>query len=158
MTFVSVRSLFAVLALAAAIACGSSPTSPDQSGPVRLTAQIDRSEITQGATAVASFRLENVSANPVTLNFPSSCQVQPFIARRASNEVIYPSGGGWVCLTVITSLTLPPRSVTVRELQLIAGAAAFDQVALPPGEYALFARVESTERTLESPRVTLTVR
>lgn len=158
MTSVFIRRAFVCAALAVAIACGSSPNAPEQTGPVRLTAQINRSEIAAGGTAVATFRLENVTGNPITLNFPSSCQVRPFIARRASNEVIYPSGGGWVCLTVVTSLTLAPRSVTVTELNLIAGAGAFDQVALAPGEYALFARLESHEHTLESPRVMLTVR
>ena len=158
MTSVFVRQIFVLAALAAVIACGSSPTSPDQAGPVRLTAQVNRTDITSGGTAVVSFRLENVTANPITLNFPSSCQVQPFIARRPANDVIYPSGGGWVCAQVVTSLTLAPHSVTVTELNVGAGAAAFDLVSLAPGEYSFFARVASFERTLESPRVTLTVR
>ena len=153
-----IRRAVVPAALVFAIACGSTPTAPDQTGPLRLTAQINRSEISSGGTAVVSFRLENVSSRPITLGFPSSCQVQPFIARRPSNEVIYPSGGGWVCLTVITSLTLAPHSVTVQELNVIAGAGAYDLVALVPGEYSFFARVESMEYTLESPRVSLTVR
>jgi hypothetical protein len=153
-----VSRVFLLVLLAAAVACGSSPTSPDQTGPVRLTAQINRTEITTGGTAVVSFRLENVTANPITLNFPSGCQVQPFIAKRPSNDVIYPGGGGWVCPAVVTSLTLAPHSVSVTELNVGAGAAAFDIVSLAPGEYSFFARVESREHTLESPRVTLTVR
>ena len=153
-----IRRPFVLAVLLATIACGSSPTAPDQTGPVRLTAQIDRSEIASGGTAVVSFRLENVTSSAITLSFPSSCQVQRFIARRPSNEIVYPSGGSWVCLTVVTSLTLAPNSVTVSELALVAGDSTSSRVGLAPGEYTAFARVQSMEHTLESARVSLTVR
>lgn len=148
-----------VLALAAlaAPACGASPAAPPQTGPIRLTAQVNRIQVTPGTTAVATFRLENVTANTVTLNFSSSCQILPFIVKRPANQVVYPAGGGWACAQVLTSITLPPHGVTVREITVTSGVQAFDLVALPPGDYAFYARVESVEYTLESERVALQV-
>ena len=61
------------------------------------------------------------------------------------------------CAQVLTSITLPPHGVTVREITVTSGAQAFDLVALPPGDYAFYARVESVEYTLESERVALQV-
>jgi hypothetical protein len=158
MPFGSLRRVCAALVIAlAAPACGASPAAPPQTGPVRLTAHVNRIQVTPGATAVATFRLENVTANTVTLNFGSSCQILPFIVKPPANQVVYPAGGGWACAQVLTSITLPPHGVTVREITVTSGVQAFDLVALPPGDYAFYAKVESVEYTLESERVALQV-
>jgi len=157
-------ALAAALALAAG--CASAPTPPSQAGPVRLTATIDRPQIERGGTATISFRLENVTTTPVTLQFGSGCQVMPYVLRRPANEIVYPKDGGWICTMALTELTLAPRSVTVTALTVLAsdppptspnlppGTFAF---FAPPGEYVVFARLESRPSRLESGRVTLTV-
>lgn len=151
-----VRSVSIIL-LSIASACAATPTSPVQTGPVSLTAQIDRATLAPGATAVVTFRLANASSDAVTLDFGSSCQVVPYIAKRPDNDVVYPPGGGWGCLTVITHMTLAPHSVTVTELRVRAGETAQGIVGLQAGEYVFFARLDDSVFKLESERVSLTV-
>ena len=155
-----VRTICMAMSAAAALcaACASSRGVPGAQAPVVLTARIDRAEITAGGTAVASFRLENTTGSAITLDFSNGCQIQPFIAKRPSNDVIYPDGGSWVCTQALTSLTLPPNGATVKELSVVAGDKTPTHVGLPAGEYSFFARVESSQYKLESGRVTLTVK
>jgi hypothetical protein len=156
----SMNVAHAAMLLALASACAAhSPTltSPGQTGPVRLTAAIDRSEIAPGATATVTFRLENLTAREITLDFGSTCQIMPYVTRRNSSDIVYPSGGGWACATMMTQLTLPPNGSTVKEFTITRGAGdQAEPISLPPGEYSLFAKLEGHK--LESPRVALTVR
>jgi hypothetical protein len=149
-----------ILALACIVlaACGSaSPTGPSQQGSLRLTAGITRSVIPAGGTATITFRLDNLGSDTVTLLFGDSCQISPYIAS-ASGLIVYPEGGGWVCATVITSLTLPPGGSKSQEVQVQAAAdASYPYVALGAGEYSAFAKVESRSYTLRSDPVRFTV-
>ncbi|MEX2270653.1 MAG: hypothetical protein WD690_04250 [Vicinamibacterales bacterium] len=146
-----------VLFVVLASACGASVTGPGQVGPVRLTAHVNRIQIAPGATAVVTLRLENLTSSPVTLDFGSACQVMPYVVRRPGNEIVYPSGGGWGCAAVVTSLTLPANGVVDRELEVIAGETSGDRVGLLPGDYVFFARLHDRVYKLESNRVTLQV-
>lgn len=152
---------FAVM-FALASACAARPTSPQEApGPgaqLRLTAHADRTDVAAGATAVVTFRLENLTSTTITLDFGSTCQVMPYVARRASGDVVHPAEGSWVCATMLTELTLTPKGVTTTELRVTSGGGSGDVVGLPPGEYAVFARLHDRVHKLESDRVTLTVR
>lgn len=143
-------------------ACAARPTSPrDASGQgvqLRLTAQVDRTAVAPGAPAVVTFRLENLTSTAITLDFGSACQVMPYVARRASGDVVHPADGSWVCATMLTELTLPPEGVTTTELRVASGAASGEVVGLPRGEYAVFARLHDRVHKLESDHVALTVR
>lgn len=161
------RRIIAAAALALGAGCASAPTLPPQTGPVRLTAAINRAQIARGGTATVSFRLQNVTSRAVTLEFGTGCQVMPYVLRSPANEVVYPEGGGWVCTMALTEMTLAPNSVTVTELTVLASDPPADPPGLPPGrfaffappgEYAFFARLESRQHTIESGRVTLVVR
>jgi hypothetical protein len=158
MTSAFVRRAFALVTLGAAIACGSSPTAADQTAALRLTATIDRKEIAAGASATASFRLENVGASAVTLHFNSGCQLLPYVERRSSQQIVFPPEGWWGCTAIVTELFLAPGDAETRRLTILAGSASDIRAELPPGEYGVFARVESREYTIESARVPLTVR
>ena len=147
----------AFLLLIAASGCAANPAGPWRQGPLRLTATIDKIQLAPGATAVATFRLENTGSTAVTLDFSSSCQVMPFIALRPSNQIVHPAGGGWACATVLTQLTLAPNSAHDVQLQVIGRDARPGLVTLPPGDYAFFARVESTQHALQSAPVSLSV-
>ncbi|HUF23933.1 MAG TPA: hypothetical protein VMN81_07400 [Vicinamibacterales bacterium] len=143
-------------------ACAARPTSPQgapgQGAQLRLTAQANRTDVAPGAPAVVTFRLENLTSTPITLDFGSTCQVMPYVARRASGDVVHPADGSWVCATMLTELTLPPNGVTTTELRVASGAGSGEAVGLPPGEYAVFARLHDRTHKLESNRVMLTVR
>lgn len=152
---------FAVM-LALATGCATRPTSPQgapgQGAPLRLTAQADRADVAAGATAVVTFRLENLTSTAITLDFGSTCQVMAYVARRASGEVMHPADGSWVCATMLTELTLPPDGVNTTELRVTGGSGTGEVVGLPPGEYVVFARLHDRVHKLESNRVTLNVR
>jgi hypothetical protein len=150
------RILLAV-ACAAFVACGASPTSPSQQGPLRLTASITRSVIPAGETATITFRLENLGSKNVTLNFADSCRLMPYIAS-SFGLIVYPQGGDWVCATVITSLTLRPAESQTREVKVGGVGQALDSyVPLGAGDYSAYARVPSNEHKLQSDPVRFTV-
>lgn len=146
------------LMLAQAATCASNPATPAQNGPLRLTAQTDRADVAPGVVATATFRLENVGASAITLDFSSGCQLMPFIEKRAPKQIVHPEGGSWMCTMAMTQLTLGPGESKTIDVRVTSGEGTRPIVGLPPGEYALFARIESLQHTLESPRVNLTVR
>lgn len=146
-----------VLLLALSSACAAYPTSPDQAAPVRLTATIDRTQIGAGQTAIATFRVDNTTSEQITLSFASGCQVLPFIVKRASNDIVYPSGGGWMCTTVLTQMVLPPQGSAERQVKVAAGATLPDHVTLPAGEYGIYATLDDSKYKLKSEQVSLTV-
>jgi len=140
-----------------AAACASNPAMPQQTGPVRLSAHLDRTQIGAGQTATVTFRLQNTTASPITLDFSSGCQLMPFAVKRPSNEVVYPEGGSWACTMALTELTLPANGEELRQVIVTTSDGSSPRIALPRGEYEFYARVESRQYTLESNRVTLTV-
>ena len=153
------RHVLPAIALALATACAANPSAPAPAGPLQLIAQANRTQIAAGETAMVTFRLQNLTSESITLDFSSGCQVMPYVARRNSDEIVYPGGGGWVCTMALTKLTVPPSGEHVVEMAVAAGGeSSSGRVGLPRGEYSLFARVDSTRHKLESNRVNLTVR
>lgn len=150
------RMLFAA-ACAVLVACSGSPTSPSQQGPLRLTAEITRIVIPSGETATITFRLQNLGARTLTLNFSDGCQLLPYIAN-ASGVIVYPGGGGWGCTLALTSLTLPPGGAKTVDVQVRAGAqATYGYVALVAGEYSAYAKLKNEVYPLQSDPVRFTV-
>ena len=97
------------------------------------------------------FRLRNVSRESVTLSFPDSCQVVPYITTARVDDVVYPSGGAWGCLTVITQLVLSPGAEHVTEVLVRGGAQPMNPaVPLVRGEYRAYARLEHPSFPLRS--------
>ena len=139
------------------IACADTPSAPSPAPDVRLLAQISPSTIAAGETATITFRLENVTTNDVELTFSSSCQISPYISLRGA--VTYPSGGGWVCAAVITKLALPAGGSVTREVFVrAADAAEYPVVALAPGEYVAYAKLDASSNPVASPMIPFTVR
>lgn len=151
------KSVVPFLLVLCAAGCSGNPNAPQPQGPIHLTGQVNASALAPGQVATVTFRLENSSSNTITLNFPSACQVMPFIARRPANDVVYPGGGGWACAQMVTSLTLAPNSVTTTEVQVRAGLTDYPVVGLAPGTYAIYARLDDMTYKLQSEPVTLVV-
>jgi hypothetical protein len=146
---------FAVLT-GSLVACGDTPPAPSPAPAVRLLAQVSPSTIARGETATITFRLENVSSSDVELTFPDSCQIMPYISLR--DTVIYPSGS-WGCATVITKLALPAGGSVTREVPVRAAeAAGYPVVALAPGEYVAYAKIDAYSYATTSSMVPFTVR
>src|SRR5436309_3420817 len=123
------------------LACGHDGLGPGDEG-LQLEASIGRSTISFGDTTSIVFRLRNLSKDTITLSFQDSCQVLPYITTPRADEVVYPSGGAWGCLTVVTSLVLAPGAERVTAV-LVRGAAqaSYPAIALQPGEYRAYARL-----------------
>jgi hypothetical protein len=125
-------------------ACGSTPTLPSQQDPLRLDAQITQTRLAPGDTATVTFTLRNVSSQAITLGFSSSCQILPYVTDRRTQQIVHPRGGGWVCLTVVTGLTLAPGESSTQQVQVrAANAATHPFVALPPGQYETYAQIDA---------------
>ncbi len=153
------RPIAAVVALSA---CANGPTEPGPTaGPLQIEAAIGRPTLAVGDTTQLVFRLLNSSAQSITLTFGSSCQVMPYIRAAAFDRVVYPNGGDWICLTVVTQLTIPAHGAHVVRLVVRGGA---PQQGIPPGtpigvgRYEATAVVNANEHQLRSLPVAFTVR
>jgi hypothetical protein len=141
-------------------ACGR-PAVEDPSGQedIHLYAEVDRSEIGPGEVATVTFRLESVAVMPVRLDFASGCQIMPYVAEADTGVVVHPEGGTWACTMALTSLDLPPGGRETRTLRIRPeGTEAEADVALPPGEYLVHARLEDRIYQLVSTSLTVTIR
>lgn len=142
--------------------CSASPTEPTSaSGPLRLEAAIAQPALAVGDTTAFVVRLINTGAQPVTLTFGSGCQVLPYIRAADSDRMIYPTGGGWVCTTALSALTIPGRGEHVARFLLRGGSpqlAVYTGVPLGAGRYLATAEVHSAEYQLRSDPVAVTVR
>jgi hypothetical protein len=146
--------LTATLAMAIVPSCEQAPLAPSQKGTLHMTAQVNRTAIESGGTAKVTYRLENQTSQAVSLQFSTTCQIMPYIAFRATGDPAYPPGGNWVCSQMTTELTVQPGGTVVREIQLrAAGAAPYPYVALPPGEYVTYARLDDVKYKLQSDAV-----
>jgi hypothetical protein len=151
-----------ICALAAAVAlaaCGAAPSAPSEQGPLRLTVEPLPTLTGSLATAEFALKLQNTGSTPIEITFPSSCQVMPYVVERSSGRIVGPSGGGWVCATVITHLTLGAGETHTDTAHVIAGT---DQrspfIVVPAGDYAIYARLEDSTFKLQSQSVPFSVR
>jgi hypothetical protein len=129
-----------------AVSCGSTPTEPASRDPLALVAQISPASIQPGGAAVGTFTLTNVSTRAITVGFPSSCHVLPYVRERHTPRLVHPSGAGYVCATIVTSLTLEPGQSMVQTLQIAstgrgAASAVASIVDLLAGDYNVYAEV-----------------
>ena len=110
----------------AALSCESLPTEVPgppafpEAGGLRLDGSISSPVIPVGQTQTLAFRLRNLTAQPMTMTFGSTCQVTLFIQTRTGQEV-YPGGGAYVCGTAITHLTIEPGGESLRIMHLYGG-------------------------------------
>lgn len=148
-----------VLLIASLTACGGGSVTGPEGTVLRLDVVVAQSVIDVGDTTSAVITLENLSSEVVTIGFPSSCQILPYIGAQPSDDNIYPGGGNWVCATVITELTLLPRAKKTKTLLLRGGVASGSEpaIVLAPGEYLISARLASSEFPLRADPVSLTV-
>jgi hypothetical protein len=141
----------ALVACIASSICCNSATEPSEQEDLRLTAQISVTPVQGGQIATITVRLENVGSETVNLTFNSGCQILPFILDRSTNRIVYPAGGNWACTAMLTQLSLRPGGVEVREVRVRATSTPGQaEVALTPGNYDAFARLDDIRFRLES--------
>jgi hypothetical protein len=138
------------VALALAVACtacsGESLFHPPLD-PLRLDVVAARTTIDVGDTTTVQFRLSNTGGETVRLTFSSGCQMLPYVTD-TDHQVVYPGGGGWACITVITHLELAPGAQKVIPLVIHGGSPAapgYANVPLDPGQYWMYATLEQPD-------------
>lgn len=134
-------SQIAVVSVVVAMLACDSATAPPSSvtigdNVVRLTASASARELFAGSPVTLRIALTNEGSDAVTLHFGDSCQLLPYI-RNSAGSIVLPNGG-WVCLTVLTQLTLAPGQSEVNDY-IWTGSTSFRSEMplrpLPPGRY-----------------------
>lgn len=102
-----------------------------------------------GETAVLTFRLKNLTQEPIKLDFGSGCQITIFIETAGGKE-IYP--GGYGCTQAGTTFTLAPGGERLRSIEVFGGR--FQQAVrtsnpVPEGKYRAYAILEHNSRGLD---------
>jgi hypothetical protein len=131
--------LSTLLAITAVLGCNEA-TSPKATGPLLFEAKVSPSTIRVGETATFTLVLQNTSAEPIVLNFPSSCQVVPYVGT-TTGQVVYPHAGGWGCYQALTQLRLEPGAIVVQSIDVHGGEiqpTIYTGPQLAPGSYKLW--------------------
>jgi hypothetical protein len=148
-----------LLAALLAAGCGRTGTAPSTPTPVRVTVQATPTFAGGADTATFTARVDNISRAVVDLTFPSACQVLPYFVSRQTGQVVTPVGGGFVCAAVITTQTLQAGDAFSQTFTVKAGAVPVPQaIVLPPGDYAIYARLEDSTHHVQSDQLAFAVR
>lgn len=142
----------AAIAASVLSSCGGQPTGPSLSASLRLTAAIAQPVVTRDNPVALTFRLENVGTESITLTFPNSCQINPYVIEGPTARRAVPQGGDWSCAAVITRLKLGPGAVALNSFFVRTEDAPTSDGAVPlaAGEYFAYARVDADELRLRS--------
>jgi hypothetical protein len=163
----SLRRVLALGVTLASAACAETPATEPELRTVtvvdglRLEVAIDRDSIAVGDSAALTMRLRNDTDNVVQIDFNSTCQIVPFIAR-VPGGIERPGGGAWACAGMLTSLQVPARGEVTRQLVVrgVSSASIVAGAALTRGVYRAYAQLEvvSQRKQLRSPELTFVVR
>jgi hypothetical protein len=150
-----------MLCLVSALAACDVGVGP-QKGPLRLSVTLSRSVIDVGDTTTVSATLRNLGADSLTLT-GGVCEILPlpYIAAEPSREIIYPKGGDWICIQILSRLTLAPGAEETQTLVVTGAAPPIPPAVAVPlgrGRYHIYAALNSPEFPLRAESVVLTVR
>jgi len=139
------RKLFLIAATLAALGCGDSVSGPDA---LQLSVAVAKPAIAVGDSTLVTIRLRNAGVVPITVT-TGGCFIVPFIARASSGDIVYPPGGSYGCLAIIRVVTLGPSQSETQQYKVRGGTLAPDP-SLGPGDYVLYATLQSNEYPLRS--------
>lgn len=133
------------------------------SNGIILLVAVSRQALLPGDTAHILATVRNTNSYPVTLNFGGGCQVLYYV-ENAQGEIVAPDGGGWMCTTAASVLTIGPAESITRSFSWLPertslpnGHRATPQ-PLPPGGYRLYATLDSDLVRLRTATIPLDVR
>lgn len=156
------RVLGVVLGIAGTVlsaGCSATVTSPSPAVPIRVTVAPTPTLVGGPDSATFTLRAENIGSSVVDLTFPSSCQILPYFVDRITGQPVTPRGGGFACLTVITRQSLRAGESFANVAIIKAGdVPASPYIVLPPGTYAMYARLEDDTYRVRSDDVVFSVR
>lgn len=145
------RSVIPAALVLAALAC-QNPVSAGATLPLTLTASVSASALAPGQPDTITVTLTNTSAMAVTLHFASGCQILPYIADE-TGAVVLPSGDGWLCPAVLSTLSLGPRQQQHVQFVWTGGTeldSAVPSAALPRGTYFVYGALKAREGTFDT--------
>ena len=87
-----------------------------------MTASATKTTLSAGESTIVTFTLRNLTRQPVRVDLPDSCLVQPHVVDATTGKEL--SGFGFVCATVVTTVTLAPEEVRNIAYPLRAGDTA----------------------------------
>lgn len=144
---------FAGLLLLAGAGC-TDVTSPGPGGGLEFTATVSRSTIRVGEAATFVLTLHNRGPEVITLHFPDSCQIMPYIADNEGRRV-YPSLG-WGCYLALTRLRMDPGQIVTQVIEVRGGAVQptiHEGAQLAPGTYRLWGELGVPPKVIETSNV-----
>jgi hypothetical protein len=117
-----------------------------------MTASATKTTLSAGESTIVTFTLRNLTKQPVRIDLPDSCLVQPHVVDGTTGREL--SGFGFGCATVVTTVTLAPEEVRNITYPLRAGDAAG---ALRTGMYHVHATLNDRVYQTRCDAITITV-
>lgn len=119
-----------------------------------MSIEVEPDEVHAHQPFVATFRIRNVTLDPIQVTTPHSCLVVPGVYR--NGERVPFEGSGYGCLTVISTHTFEPGETRTRTWEMRAEFRAQapgepDGLPAPPGTYLVRAEFEFTNEDGERP-------
>jgi hypothetical protein len=142
------RLTFCVLA-GGVLGCVQDPTVPkvDTEPPVELIVTVSDTLLVLGETPdTITVTLVNTLNQTIELDFPTLCQIQLYI-RDASNRIVLPKGGSYVCGPVPTTLTMAANTLQTDTFEWTGGqgfTAPDSETKLPAGTYYVWAEIHAS--------------
>ena len=135
--------LFAVISTGALLACVGDPFGSSSTAGLRLSLALSGTQLQRGEPDTIAVTITNTSRHSISLN-AGGCPLL-FYVTDARGVTVVPSSGGWVCIMILTRLTLAPgESQTNR---FVWGTASFEA-----GSYTVYGSFSADGVHLETPR------
>jgi len=99
-----------------------------------------------GTPDTITVTLVNTLNQTIELDFPTLCQIQIFI-RDATNHVVVPKGGSYICGPVPTTLTMAANTLQKDEFEWTGGqgfTAPDSDTKVPAGNYFVWAEIRAS--------------
>ncbi len=151
------RLAIGLVAIAGVFTACSGAVGP-RDGPLHLSVGVERPTIKMGDSTAVTITLRNLSSHPVTFT-TGGCVLVPYIAAQTTGQIVYPSGGSWICTANLIRITLASGRTENRRFVVLATAppVPIGAAALTRGHYLIYATLQSSDFPLRSASAPLTV-
>jgi len=121
--------LFGAFAVGAVLACQGEPLGPSSAGGLTLSLALSSLQLQRGEPDSIAVTLTNRDRNAVSLS-AGGCPLL-FYVTDARGASVVPSGGDWICIDIISRITLAPGAQQTQTF-------LWDTHSVAPGRYAVF--------------------
>ena len=135
--------LFAALAVGALLACHREPFAPSAAEGLTLSLTLSGTQLQRGEPDTIAVTITNTNRYSVSLS-AGGCPVV-FYVTDVRGVTVVPSGGGWVCIAIISRLTLAPGERQTRTF-------VWETNSFASGRYSVYGTFSAEDVHLETPR------